>query len=165
MDAETYLKERVEAQLAWLGARSRANKNSFLSHRLLGILLGALIAILSPYAGRDGPLKEWIPPTLQLAGAGVALSAALLALYQHQENWIRYRGLKESLEREKMLYLTGSTSAYASPDAFHAFVRSVEDLLSGERAVWANQASKKAEEKTGERGGKNAEEASSSGRH
>lgn len=139
MDADTYLRERVEGQLTWLEAKSQANKNAFMRYRIFGIILGALITILSPYAGREGSFKEWIPPALQLAGVGVALSGALLALNRHQENWLRYRGLKESLEREKMLYLTASTPAYASPDAFGAFVRTVEDLMTSERTTWLSQ--------------------------
>jgi len=141
MDADTYLKERVEGQLAWLETKSQANKNAFMRYRILGIFLGALITILSPYAGREGSLKDWIPPALQMAGVGVALSGALLALNRHQENWLRYRGLKEALEKEKMLFLTGSTPAYASADAFHSFVRSVEDLMTTERTNWVRQIS------------------------
>jgi hypothetical protein len=141
MDADTYLKERVEGQLAWLETKSQANKTAFMRYRLLGIFLGTLITILSPYAGREGRLRAWLPPALQVAGAGVALSGALLALNRHQENWLRYRGLKEALEKEKMLYLTGSTQAYASPGAFHAFVRNVEDLMTKERTTWVRQAS------------------------
>lgn len=140
MDSDTYLTERVDKQLTWLGSKSRASKAAFMRYRLIGILLGALITILSPYAGRDDSvLKVWIPPALQMAGVGVALSGALLALNQHQENWLRYRSLKEALEREKMLYLTGSTEAYASPEGFHHFVRTMEDLMASERTSWSRQ--------------------------
>jgi hypothetical protein len=114
MDADTYFSQRLEPQLAWLGQSSRANKAAYLRYRLLGISLGALITILSPYAARN---HSWngiavVPLLLQICGAGVALSGALLALNQHQENWLRYRNLKEALEREKWLYNTGSIEAY-----------------------------------------------------
>lgn len=52
MEPETYLSERVDKQLSWLGSKSRASKAAFMRYRLIGILLGALITILSPYAGR-----------------------------------------------------------------------------------------------------------------
>jgi hypothetical protein len=140
MEPDTYLSERVDKQLSWLGSKSRASKAAFMRYRLIGILLGALITILSPYAGRDDSvLKVWIPPALQMAGVGVALSGALLALNQHQENWLRYRSLKEVMEREKMLYLTGSTEAYDSPEGFHHFVRTMEDLMASERTSWSRQ--------------------------
>ncbi|MFN6340528.1 MAG: DUF4231 domain-containing protein [Cyanobacteriota bacterium] len=144
MDPDTYLSERVDGQLAWLGSQSRMNKSAFMRNRLISILLGALITILSPYAGQEGPMKTWIPTALQLAGAGVAITGALLALHRHQENWLRYRTLKEALEREKMLYLTGSLPAYTGPEAFHQFVRRVEELMAEERVSWGRQASDQA---------------------
>ncbi|MEB3325115.1 MAG: DUF4231 domain-containing protein [Cyanobacteriota bacterium] len=141
MDSDTYLTERVDKQLTWLGSKSRASKAAFMRYRLMGILLGALITVLSPYAGRTDSIipKDWISPALQVAGVGVALSGAVLALHRHQENWLRYRSLKEAMEREKMLYLTGSTEAYASPEGFHHFVRTMEDLMASERNSWSRQ--------------------------
>jgi len=151
MDSNAYLTERVDEQLSWLGRKSRASKAAFMRYRLLGILLGALITVLSPYAGRKEEIfSVWIPPALQLAGVGVALSGALLALNQHQENWLRYRSLKEAIEREKMLYLTGSTDAYASPEGFHQFVRTLEDLLASERTSWVRQTSQQDNKLTGQ---------------
>jgi hypothetical protein len=141
MDVDTYLSERVDGQLAWLGTNSCVNKSAFMRNRMVSIVLGAVVTILSPYAGRDGLLKAWIPPALQLAGVGVALTGAFSALHRNQENWLRYRTLREALEREKLLYLTGSIPAYCGPDAFHRFVRNVEDLLASERTTWAHQSS------------------------
>lgn len=141
MDAESYLTERLNPQLEWLGRSSRSNKAAYRRYRLLGIALGSLITILSPYAGKEGPLRDWLPPLLQIAGAGVALAGSLLALDRHQENWLRYRLLKESLEREKWLYLTGSTDAYSGPEAFHQFVRVTEAIMAEERASWSRQVS------------------------
>lgn len=143
MDADTYFSQRLEPQLAWLGQSSRANKAAYLRYRLLGISLGALITILSPYAARN---LSWngiavVPLLLQICGAGVALSGALLALNQHQENWLRYRNLKEALEREKWLYNTGSIEAYDGPDGFHRFVCTAEALMGQERATWLRQSS------------------------
>jgi hypothetical protein len=145
MACDDYMVQRVDDQLAWLGKKSQRNKSAFLFHRVVGIGLGALITILSPYAGQPGALKTWIPPLLQISGAGVAIAGSLLALYQYQENWVRYRTLKEALLREKMLYLTGSSQAYSGPDGFQQFVRTAEDIMALERSNWSQQASDKAE--------------------
>ena len=143
MDAEAYISERLQPQIAWLGKTSRSNKAAYLRYRLLGISLGGLIAILSPYAA-----SKWhwngialVPLLLQLSGAGVALCGALLALNRHQENWLRYRSLKESLEREYWLFRTGSSEAYVGPEASHAFVRTAEALMGEERSIWLDQSS------------------------
>ncbi|MEB3199214.1 MAG: DUF4231 domain-containing protein [Synechococcaceae cyanobacterium] len=139
MDAQTYLAERVDRQLVWLSQASRDNKDAYRRCRLLSIGLGALIAVLSPYAGRPGPLQPWIPPLLQLCGAGVAIAGSLLVLNRHQENWLRYRSLKETLEREKMLFLTGSSEAYRQPDALQRFVRHAEAIMAEERDRWVQE--------------------------
>jgi hypothetical protein len=140
MDVQTYLSDRVDDQINWLGVKSDNNKSAFLRFRVLSICLGALITILSPYAGKPGRWQVWIPPLLQLSGAGVAIAGSLLALNQNQENWIRYRTLREALCREKMLFLTGSNEAYCGPDGFHQFVRVVEGIMAQERASWTRQA-------------------------
>ena len=141
MDANAYLSDRVDKQLDWLGKSSSRSKRSYMRYRICSILLGALITILAPYAGSRHPWSSWIPLLLQLSGAGVAVSGSLLALNQHQENWLRYRQLKENLEREKLLYLTESQAEYAEggAEAFHEFVRRAEAIMSEERASWAQQ--------------------------
>ena len=143
MDSETYLSERLEPQLAWLSKASRSNKSAYLRYRLLGIMLGAGITILSPYSDKQ---INWngialVPLVLQICGAGVALSGAMLALNQHHESWLRYRSLKEALEREKWLYITGSSAAYSGSDSFRRFVSNAEAMMGEERSVWLNQAS------------------------
>lgn len=116
-------------------------------YRISGILLGALITVLAPYAGTRSAHSRWIPPILQVAGAGVAIAGSLLALNQHQENWLRYRLLNEALEREKMLYLTRSQDVYARDEneAFHEFVRRAEAIMAEERTAWSNQVSEQAQ--------------------
>ena len=143
MDAETYLAQRFEPQLAWLAKASRTNKSAYLRYRLFGIGLGAVITILSPYADKK---YSWngipvVPLLLQLCGAGVALSGAMLALNQHQENWLRYRSLKEALEREKWLYCTGSSEAYSGSSSFQQFVCTAEQMMGDERSRWLRQTS------------------------
>jgi hypothetical protein len=143
MDSETYLSERLEPQLDWLSKASRTNKKAYLRYRMLGIVLGAGITILSPYSDKN---VKWngialVPLVLQLCGAGVALSGALLALNQHQENWLRYRSLKEALEREKWLYITGSSAPYSGSDSFRRFVCNAEAMMGEERSIWLNQSS------------------------
>jgi formylglycine-generating enzyme required for sulfatase activity len=146
MDTKTYLKDRIDKQLDWLSKSSQKHKRGYMRYRISGILLGALVTVLAPYAGTKGAFSKWVPPILQVAGAGVGIASSLLALNQHQENWLRYRILKESLEREKMLFLTGSQDCYTvgEADAFHEFVRRTEAIMAEERSTWSNQVADKA---------------------
>ncbi|MFZ0407894.1 MAG: DUF4231 domain-containing protein [Cyanobium sp.] len=143
MDAETYIADRVDRQLTWLSNSSKKNKQRYLRYRICGILLGSLVTVLAPYAGQNAPYSHWVPPILQLSGAGIAVVGSLLALNRHQENWLRYRLLKETLEREKLLYLTGSLEAYTGPEAFHVFVRRAEAIMAEERVSWVSQAAER----------------------
>lgn len=143
LDEEAYLHERVNPQLDWLSQASTRNKRRFVRSRLSSIVLGALITVLSPYAGRSGPLQSWIPLILQLAGAGVAVSGSLLALNRHQENWVRYRSLDEALKREKMLFLTAAIPLYQGSDAFPHFVERAEAIMQEEQSNWFQLASSK----------------------
>jgi hypothetical protein len=134
MDQESYLNNRVDEQLSWLGQASEAAKKGFMRLRILEILLGTAITVFSPYAGRFG----WGPLAIAMAGGGIALSGSLLALNRNQENWVRYRSLNEALKREKLLFLTGATPAYQNDrQAFASFVITVESLMSEERSGWA----------------------------
>ncbi|MEB3330971.1 MAG: DUF4231 domain-containing protein [Synechococcaceae cyanobacterium] len=135
LDPAAYLSERIDAQLDWLSERCRRHKRAFRRWRLLQILLGSGITILSPFAAQH----VWVPLLLAVAGAGVALSGALLALHRHHENWLRYRGLAESLKREKYLFLAAAPP-YEHPElAFRRFVVIAEDLMLEERLIWTRQ--------------------------
>jgi hypothetical protein len=141
LDRDTYLSSRVDEQLSWLSRVSKINKRRYLGLRIFEILLGTSITIFSPYAAR----VSWGPLAIALAGGGIALSGSLLALNRNQENWVRYRSLNEALKREKYLFLTGSPPYDDEETSFTRFVASTEALMSGERASWARQMSKKAD--------------------
>jgi len=133
LDPDSYLKQRVDDQLRWLSQASKTNKRQFLAWRILEILLGTSITILSPLS-RSLP---WAPLTIAVAGGGIAVSGALLALSRSQENWVRYRSLAEGLKREKYLFLTATPPYEKGDDAFPLFVLAAEDLMGEERGGWA----------------------------
>jgi len=140
INAETYLKDRLEEQLSWLSRASRANKRAFLRLRVLEILLGTGITIFSHFA-----TQPWGTLAIAVAGGLVAISGSLLALNRHQENWLRYRSLAEALEREKYLFLTESAPYDDPGTAFHRLVNTSETMLGAESALWSRQMSEQGE--------------------
>ena len=145
LDSDAYLKERIDDQLKWLSKASRNNKDKFLRLRILEVILGTGITIFSPFAthwGWKGAL------TMSLAGGGIAVCGALLALNHHQENWLRYRGLAEALKREKYLFLTETLPYDDDATAFQRLVSTCESLLSAENNQWSQEMSKLSEAKT-----------------
>jgi Protein of unknown function (DUF4231) len=145
---EAYLKERVTKQLDWYGKNARGNKTRYQVLRLLQISLGILVSAGGVYADTIPHGAFW------LSGFGVviSLSAAWETVFDHQNNWIRYRRIKEDLNREKILYETCSgpyrkASADNNEDeaSFTLFVSRVEGLLSEEVERWGNDAARPAE--------------------
>ncbi|MFM9101350.1 MAG: DUF4231 domain-containing protein [Cyanobium sp.] len=147
MGPQEYLQERVEQQLSWYGKKSAGNKSRYQLLRLLQISLGILVSAGGVYAEAI-PHGAWL-----ISGFGVliSLSAAWETVFDHQNNWIRYRRIQEELKREKILYATASgpyrrQAAQTDGDetAFTLFVERVEGLLGEEVEQWSSTATKPA---------------------
>ena len=132
MNEETYLKERLENQLAWYDNKSQHNQRCFKRLRLLEIVSAALIPFLSG-VGDKVPYSAW-----WIGGLGViiAVSAAASTLFKFHENWIEYRTTAEQLKHEKFIYLT-HTKPYDTQEKFGLLVERVEALISKENSAWA----------------------------
>lgn len=145
-DAKCYLQTRVNPQISWLNASSGKYKKGFMRYRIVALALSSFTTILPSYMNykdeanpQVAVLVGWIPFAVQLASASATLSLALLSLNRSQENWVRYRSSAEALEREKQLFLTSTTEAYASGQAFQNFVFQAEAIMQEERSQWTRQ--------------------------
>jgi hypothetical protein len=143
-DAKCYLQIRINPQIKWLNESSGKYKKGFMRYRVIALVLSSLTTILPSYMSykdsknpQISALAGWIPFVVQLASA--TLSLALLSLNRSQENWVRYRSSAEALEREKLLFLTHTTEAYATEQAFENFVLQAEAIIQEERSEWTRQ--------------------------
>jgi hypothetical protein len=141
MDAETYLKERVEDQIAWYDHKSAFNKRWFISLRAVEIAAAATVPFLSGFAG-----NLWIRATVGIIGIIITLCAGVTHLCQFQERWIEYRTTAETLKKEKFLFVT-KTESYDGDDAFPILVQRMETLVSKENVTWAQYLMKPDKEK------------------
>jgi hypothetical protein len=141
MDADTYLKERVEDQIAWYDRRGAFNKRWFISLRAVEIAAAATVPFLSGFAG-----NLWIGATVGIIGIIITLCAGVTHLCQFQERWIEYRTTAEALKKEKFLFVT-KTEPYDSDDAFPILVQRMESLVSKENVTWAQYLTKPDKEK------------------
>ena len=132
MDADQYLKERIEEQVKWLSGKSAWNQRWFKLLRAVEIVLGCLIAFLVAYADSSPAVKFMVGGF----GVGVAVLGGILSVYRFQENWIEFRMTAESLKRERFLFLTGAPP-YAGDDRFAVLVTRAEAILGSESAQWA----------------------------
>jgi hypothetical protein len=131
LDAQAYLKERVQDQIVWHDRRSAFNKRWFISLRTVEIASAASVPFLSGLTG-----NPWISRTVGVIGIIITVCAGITNLCQFQKRWIEYRTTAESLKKEKFLFAT-RTEPYNGDDAFSIFVQRVENLVSKEVGVWA----------------------------
>jgi hypothetical protein len=131
MDAETYLKERVEDQTAWYDRKAAFNKRWFISLRAVEIASAATVPFLSGFSSHPS-----IGAAVGITGIIITLCAGMTHLCQFQERWIEYRTTAEALKKEKFLFIT-KTDPYHADDAFPVFVQRVESLASKEVVGWA----------------------------
>jgi hypothetical protein len=142
MNADEYLKTRVEDQIKWLSKESGKNQQWFKQLRLAEIIMGCAIAYLVSHA-------NYAPVQFLTGAMGVAVAAisGLLSLYRFQEKWVEYRVAAENLKREKFFFLTG-TAPYDGTDKYAVLVSRAEAILAAENMQWAEATAAKHEQST-----------------
>lgn len=132
MDENTYIAERVNDQLDWLGNKADFNQKRYKTLRIISLVASILIPLLSGYSTNFGlPISV----TVGVLGAIVAVCQGILGLNKYHENWTEYRMTAEALKREKLFYET-KAGEYNTPNSFPVFVENVEKLLSSENQKW-----------------------------
>lgn len=131
MNAETYLKERVEDQIGWYDRKGAFNKRWFISLRTVEIASAATVPFLSGFTSHPS-----IGVTVGIIGIIITLCAGITHLCQFQERWIEYRTTAEALKKERFLFVT-RTEPYNGEDAFPILVQRIETVASKENVTWA----------------------------
>ncbi len=144
MDANDYIAQRVDDQIGWYDRKSCSNQWWYKRLRFTEFCAAAFIPFLATY------LEPGVPGTKITIGAlGVLITVitATLSLYRHQEHWVEYRTMCESLKNEKFLFLTGSGPYLSrSTTRFQIFVERIETLISRENSNWARYMTQQGEE-------------------
>jgi Protein of unknown function (DUF4231) len=128
--AETfeYLQRRLEQQRQWHSDKAACNKRWFYRTEIATLFAGAAIPVVSLLLTNHSFCAGVLTAIL---GAIVVLAAALGKLFKFHENWLQYRTVVETLEREKELYLN-ATAEYAEADEARRnqlLVERVENIL------------------------------------
>lgn len=145
MDADEYLKNRVDDQIDWYDRKSQSNQRWFKRLRVAEVVCAVSIPFLSGYVH---VYQVPITFTIGVLGVIVAAIAGLLGLYQFQENWIEYRTTCESLKKEKYLFLTCSDPYDCEyEERLQTLVHRVETLISKENTNWAQYMTQPKEER------------------
>jgi len=129
---EEYMQSRVDDQIAWYDGKGGKNQLGFKLLRVIEIVAAAAIPILAAYSGVCPAIRF----VVAILGGAIAVIAALMGLYQFQENWTHFRSTCEALRHEKYLYMT-KTEPYDTEDSFPLFVQRIESLISTEHSSWS----------------------------
>jgi Protein of unknown function (DUF4231) len=123
-----YIQRRLEPQEKWHGERARRSKCLFYATEVATLLAGAAIPVVNLWVVKDAYLAGVLSAIL---GGAVVVVVAIGKLFKFHENWLQYRTLVETLEREKQLYLAGAAD-YATIDKAgreRLLVERIENLL------------------------------------
>ena len=130
---EEYIRERLDPEIAWYNGRSAASRRWFQGLRIIELILAASIPFL---VGGIDESSHVLKVAAGLAGVVVATISGLIGLTKHQEKWVQYRSVCESLLHHKWRYLTGA-EPYKGDNAFQELVNNVEALISQENTNWS----------------------------
>ena len=133
MDQKTYLIERVDDQISWYNKKSKINQTRYKSLKTIVIIVSVSIPVL---AGMISDGDNWLKIVVGICGASIAGVEGILSLFKFQDLWLQYRLTAEMLEREKIIFLTGSGPYENSSSAFKNFVINAESIMGNENQTW-----------------------------
>jgi len=136
MDAEEYLKDRLDEQMNWYDKKSMWHQKRFKRLRFIEVIAAAIIPLV---AGNITSQTLELKVLVGILGVIITIIAGAVALNKYQEHWIEYRTTAESLKHQKFLFLT-KTAPYHTDEAFNFLVETVEGLISKENSKWVRQA-------------------------
>ncbi|MEL6657601.1 MAG: DUF4231 domain-containing protein [Bacteroidota bacterium] len=125
-----YIKERLDDQINWYGAKSGTNQKNYKRLELLRLALAVSIPVLTL-------LIEWEPMKYIIAAVGalIAFLEGINKVYNYKELWTKYRITAEALKREKLLYVT-ATSPYTGDESLQLLIERSERLMGAENNSW-----------------------------
>jgi len=155
---EEYLKNRVEDQRDWYDRKASENQKKYKKFKKWEFILAASIPVVISFSAMGiventniltkMVLENGIQKSVSLlslsgifqifaASAGIVLVVInkILELENYQKNWMEYRAMAESIEKERLLYAT-RTEPYDETNAFPIFVEHIEGLLTKEVQKW-----------------------------
>ena len=150
---EEYLHERLENQMNWYDRKSSLNQKKYKKFKKREFFIAASVPVLITLS-QMGVFKAIETPVLgttTMLGIDTVLSilATVLGVYlailknnmeleEFYKFWKEYRTMAESLQQERMLYLTRS-EPYDEDDAYPLLVEKVESILNKETQKWRSR--------------------------
>ena len=127
-DPFDYPQRRIEPQRKWHSDKAKWNKQRFYAMEIATLVAGASIPVVNLWAVQDHHLAGVLSAIL---GGIVVLATAVGKLCKFQENWLQYRALVETLDREVEIHLNGVSdySKVGQAERNRLLVERIENLL------------------------------------
>ncbi|MEL6565372.1 MAG: DUF4231 domain-containing protein [Pseudomonadota bacterium] len=137
-NAEEYIEKRVKQYQGWYDAKAVSKKKSFLQFRVVSVLGGALIPVLTNVSAIPVPYKDWI---VTFIGLVVVVLVSLDTVFHWGEQWRNYRSTEQVLGRE-LVFFYAQRGAYADSatdeERFGLLVDRCEEAISTENTATLN---------------------------
>lgn len=121
---------RLEDQITWYDAKSRAAQRWFKGLKILTIVSAAVVPLAAGLA--------WHPVVVGAIGVLIVIAEGIQQLNQYQHNWITYRSTCEALKHEKYLFLAKAGPYESADDPLKLLAERVESQVSQEHAKWVS---------------------------
>ena len=132
MNAQDYIKNRLEQQIDWYNDKSKLNKRYYKTAKLIVIIVSVSIPFLAGFINDD---RTWLKIVVAIGGLLIAFLEGISNLNKYHDNWVNYRQSAEYLEREKLLFLTKS-GPYRENNSLQDLVERVEHFTNQENQNW-----------------------------
>lgn len=133
MTPAQFLAERVDAEIAWHDRQSSRSRRFFTILSGLVLVATASLTLLTR--------RTELADVAAVVNVVAILASGFVTLGQHQQRWVEYRAIAESLRSQRFLFLT-RTGQYTGPNAFPAFVAQVEAVLGQGLGEWRQRAAR-----------------------
>ena len=142
MQADDYIRERVDDQIQWFEKKASWNQKKFKNLQILTIVFGAMIPLLTVIDSQV--YDDQIRFIIALLGCVITIISAVINLYKFQENWVKYRSTAEALIREKYRFYAKAEPYDVDEDSdFKMLVERCQAILSEESNRWEQSFSAK----------------------
>ncbi|SMF15447.1 Protein of unknown function [Alteromonadaceae bacterium Bs31] len=137
-----YIDGRLARQIKWYDRKAGLNRINYYLWQTLTIVAAALVPIVATMSSGElelGNAFVGVNSLVAILGGASAICAAILTLYNFQENWVKYRTTCEDLRSHLAQYTIGVGIYQDKTSAFPLFAETCENIINAERGQWAQR--------------------------
>ncbi|MBN4071141.1 DUF4231 domain-containing protein [Crocinitomix catalasitica] len=136
MNAEEYIKGRLESQISWYDDKATKMQRAYKFWQAVKLVFALAIPIVALFMSQYPECIFWWSITIAILSAFIILIEGLQKLYDYKDLWKKYRLTSEALSSQKILFQTQTGSYSKAKDSFKLLVERCEQLMSEEQASW-----------------------------